>query len=149
MTYVARAPIAGARNRDKYEFWNQKLNNYQGGWDANIGNNTPMLYTDGSIGFMDAPDLAWNPYLGQYLVVRALLLNDGVYTSATTKPWGPWAPETLRTKIQTHVSYAGAYFLTQHPETQLGNGQTIHITYAGSGPDFISGGVRVLRLTLP
>lgn len=75
--------------------------------------------------------------------------NDGIYVSSTSSPQGPWAPETRISRIHTHESYAGAYIVSQHPEANLANGQTIHVSYAAAGPSFLTGSVRLARITLP
>ncbi len=150
-TYLARVPRAQATDRTKYKFWRQSVNNFAGGWTSNIGQGTPLPYADGSISWMDAPDVQWNEHLGAYLIVRTTQIGQSVHVATSPTPWGPWSYEQPVVHAHTSESYAGAYFMNQHPATALGNGQTIHVTYAasGPGPQDYTGGVRVMRLMLP
>ena len=147
-TYVARASRAEAESRSAYRFWNQSRADYAGDWDEVMGNGTPLLYTDASWSWLGVPNVAWNPYLDKYLVLRTPPISESVWLGSTQRAQGPFTPEVLVTRVHTHDSFAGAYFMKQHPETQLGDGQTIHVTYA-AGSDRVISGVRVLRITLP
>lgn len=135
-TYVARAlhaPVGNAAIRANWTFWNQRLNNFQGGWDTAMTNGTPLLYTDGAIRWMGAPSVSWNAYLGKYLGIRGGVINGSIYLTTANSPQGPWTPEVEITKSNTTINGLGNYFTVQHPEMDLSNGQTIYVTYSHNG----------------
>jgi hypothetical protein len=129
VVFVARARWDSVRNRSAWSFWNQRAQNFQGGWDTNSANATPMQYTDGRIDVMDVPSVRFSPYLGRYLSIGGKKLNDGVYVSTSSSPIGPWTPPVLITENSSAGEGPGTYFTVEHPEMRLGNGQQIYVSY--------------------
>lgn len=146
--YLARVPWASYRDRSAWEFWTGT------GWGSDIaaaqpvqlGGTTPDEQKGGRFGL----SVAWNDYLGKYLMVHSQSWGNlqGVVLRTADRPEGPWSAPTL-VDVPHSVASAefGNYTARQHPEYASDGGQHIVVTYSRT-TGWLRQELPVVRLTL-
>jgi hypothetical protein len=98
-------------------------------------------------GLSDFPSelsVSWNPYLGGWLAVHNLVLEDRIRLSLAPDPWGPFREIAVigapRQALRKDPCYAGK----EHPELAEEGGRIIYITYVDSSRYWL----QLLKVTL-
>lgn len=115
---VGRAPLARARERAAYVFWDGSA------WVSDARRTARVL-----TGIPGGVSVSYNEYLGQYLAVHSLVLSSVVVMHVADRPEGPWGPAvpafTGLPVAAGSFSYAGR----EHPHLASQGGRTVFVTY--------------------
>jgi len=84
---------------------------------------------EGLADFPSEASVSYNRYLGGYLAVHNIVLDDRIRISLAPKPWGPYRQIAVigapRQAFQKNPCYAGK----EQPELAEDNGRVVYITY--------------------
>lgn len=148
--FLARArlsPVGNPAQRESWTFWNQRLNQGAGGWDASAaaGTSLPVTGGVGITAMVNGPSVAWNEHVGKYVMIYGRVLGNEIQLRTADTPQGPWSTATLVAKVDSGYNF-NAYFVLQHEAMALGNGQTIYVSYNHSSDPFHT---RIVEVLLP
>lgn len=124
---MARVPRSRIADLSAYEY-------YAGGgdtprWSRNIKDAADV---DGLQDFPADYSISRNRYLGGYLAVHNIVLEDRIRLSLAPHPWGPYKEFAVigapRQALQKNPVYAGR----EHPELAEDGGRIIYLTYVDS-----------------
>ena len=137
---VGRVPVARIEDKAAYRYWDGQ------GWVADVSRSIDILQTRGG---QQAFNVDWDPYLGKWTAAYSTDTLSAPAMAYADAPQGPFVDETILfdctslfpatpppgTKL-VYPEYNDRYFcyhLTQHPELDKNDRQTIYLTYANLG----------------
>lgn len=110
-------------------------------WSSEPAKAAPV---EGLCDFPSELSVSWNPYLGGWLAVHNLVLEDRIRLSLAPHPWGPFREMAVigapRQALRKDPCYAGK----EHPELAEAGGRIIYITYVDSSRYWL----QLLKVTL-
>lgn len=136
---MARVRKNEIENGAMYEYWTGTANEPR--WSRNLKDAADV---EGLTDFPTELSVAYNQYLGGYLAVHSIGIEQKLRLSLASHPWGPYrqigevgAPHRLFEKA---FCYAGK----EHPELAEDNGRIIYVTYVDSQRYWL----QLLKITL-
>lgn len=133
--YVARAPLARARDRSAYEFWNGAA------WGTDVKQAQPVLRDS-----FHGMSVSWNPYIRKFLTVNSDFSNR-VLIHTSPRPEGPWSTSVVAfTGLPTPEGQIN-YSAIEHPELAADGGRKLVISYYHPIRVF-KGEIRLVEVTL-
>jgi hypothetical protein len=127
---LMRSPTDRIRDRSAYQFYAGTTPEGVPLWTADVWAGAPVLQKPYLLDV--APSVAWNPYLGRFVMVMAHVpdtnpLQRGVAFYDAPTPWGPWSV------IRTYDQFAeGTVFFYQLPTKWMAADGSAVLAFSGT-----------------
>ncbi|TAK54922.1 MAG: DUF4185 domain-containing protein [Dehalococcoidia bacterium] len=137
---VGRVPVAQIEDKAAYRYWDGSE------WVAEASKSVDILQTAGG---EQAFNVDWNPYLGKWAAAYSTDTLNAPAMAYADAPQGPFVDETVLFDCKAQFAVGAVspsqlvypeyndryacYHLTQHPELDKNDRQTIYLTYANLG----------------
>jgi len=136
---LARVPVTQVENPRAYEY-------YAGGSDKPRWSNSPAdaVQVEGLEEFPGELTVSYNRYLGGYLAVQSVGVEERLRLSLAPHPWGPY--RTFAEIGAPHQAFAKSFCYAgkEHPELAEDGGRIVYVTYVDSGRYWL----QLLKITL-
>lgn len=136
---LARVPVQRVEDPAAYEY-------YAGGTDKPRWSSSPSdaAPVEGLRDFPGEFTVSYNRYLGGYLAVQSVGLEERLRLLLASHPWGPY--RQIAEIGAPHQAFAKSFCYAgkEHPELAEANGRIIYVTYVDSGRYWL----QLLKVTL-
>ena len=127
---MARVPKAKISDRAAYTYYSGSTlfsgSGFAPHWSEDVSKAADV---EGLDEFPNELSVSYNPYLGGYLAVHSIGINEKIRLSLAPNPWGPY--RTIGEIGAPHRALAKAFCYAgkEHPELAQDNGRIIYLTY--------------------